>query len=186
MKMSLKLLVRGLRASTFLFLASYFLFLLGCGQKEEEQEITIVEEGHDEEETHLEHGEEDHEGETHAHKSPHGGVSRTVQDYHVEYVVRHEGVDVYLYDAKENPLSIEGMEGFISLQFPDGVMKKVDLNPILAADETSPNHLHAAIDLEEVESFKGLLSLNVGEERITLRFETEGEHAGHEEHGGER
>ncbi len=178
MKRTLTLLFRGLRASTFLLLASCFLFLLGCGQKEEakkveteEQEITIVEEGNEEEETHLEHGEEGHEGESHAHKSPHGGVSRTVQDYHVEYVVRHEGVDVYLYDAKENPLSIEGMGGFISLQFPDGVMKKVDLNPILAADETSPNHLHAAIDLEEVESFKGLLSLNVGEERISLRFE---------------
>lgn len=54
-------------------------------------------------------------GETHAHKSPHGGVVRTAGAYHLELVAQPQALRIYLLDGKEAPLAPAGVSGSVLL-----------------------------------------------------------------------
>ncbi|MCB2379209.1 hypothetical protein LGH70_16540 [Hymenobacter sp. BT635] len=68
-------------------------------------------------------------GETHAHKSPHGGIVRTAGKYHVELVPQAGQVLVYLLDANENVLPPNRATGTAMLLSTAGKTTTVKLTP---------------------------------------------------------
>lgn len=54
-------------------------------------------------------------GETHAHKSPHGGIVRTAGTYHIELVQQSNEVHVYLLNGEEATAPIKGTTGSVTL-----------------------------------------------------------------------
>lgn len=69
-------------------------------------------------------------GETHAHKSPHGGTVRTAGKYHIELVQHGGELHVYLLDGKENALSVNRSTGTVMLLSTTGKTSTVRLAPV--------------------------------------------------------
>ncbi|GAB3308488.1 heavy metal-binding domain-containing protein [Hymenobacter tenuis] len=77
-------------------------------------------------------------GESHAHKSPHGGTVRTAGKYHLELVQQAGGVHVYLLDENEKTLPLTRSTGTAMLLSTAGKTISVKLTP-------SGHHFVAAV-----------------------------------------
>lgn len=68
-------------------------------------------------------------GESHVHKSPHGGTVRTAGKYHLELVQQAGEVHVYLLDATEKTLPLTRTAGTALLLSTAGKTSSVKLTP---------------------------------------------------------
>jgi hypothetical protein len=64
---------------------------------------------------------------THAEKGPHGGRLADAGDYHVELVAKDGGIEVYVVDHSEKPLSLSGFKGLAILSI-DGKSQRITLD----------------------------------------------------------
>ena len=113
-------------------------------------------------------------GETHQHKSPHGGVVRSAGDYHLELVRDEKGYKVYLLDAKEKTLPVTDLTGKATCLTKE--KKKMEMELTAAGD-----HMVLATDPEALEGGTVIVAIRKGSESVSAKF-TLGEH-GHDEHG---
>lgn len=114
------------------------------------------------------------EGEAHAHKAPHGGIVKSAGKYHIELVVTQAGFDVYLLDAKEQTLPVEGVTGKATGLTKAKAKLDLNLNP-------QKDHLFAQTDPEALEGGTLVIALHKGTEAISAKFKP-GEHSHPDEH----
>lgn len=102
-------------------LALYAAALMGFGPR-----VALARE-HGHEKKHDEHGKEkehdEHgEAEGHGHKKAeaHGGQVTMTKEFHFEVLFHRDEVRVYLYDIKQNPLSMHGIAGTVSFRTRTG------------------------------------------------------------------
>ncbi|MBI4817437.1 MAG: hypothetical protein HY791_14340 [Deltaproteobacteria bacterium] len=118
----------------------------------------------------------DEHGKEHAHKAPHGGIVQTVGKYHVELVSKDAELNVYLLDANEKTLPIEGREAKVVLQVPKREKQNLVLTP-------AGEFLRAAADLKDADAFVAVVSINLDGALQSARFAWK-RAGGHGEHGG--
>jgi hypothetical protein len=63
---------------------------------------------------------------THAETGPHGGRLADAGDYHVELVAKDGGIEVYVVDHSEKPLSLSGFKG-LAILLIDGKSQRIVL-----------------------------------------------------------
>lgn len=63
---------------------------------------------------------------THAEAGPHGGRLADAGDYHVELVAKDGGIEVYVVDHSEKPLSLSGFKG-LAILLIDGKSQRIVL-----------------------------------------------------------
>jgi hypothetical protein len=131
------------------------------------------------------------EGTGHSHNKAggHGGQVTMTKEFHFEVVFERRAVNVFLYNAKQNPISAKSVTGTVSFSFRDKDRQPVDAelsygNPA-GEHDGNPSHegehtrgqdfLRADVDLSEVQegemkavfALKGLPGEN--EKEITLK-----------------
>lgn len=102
-------------------------------------------------------------GESHAHKSPHGGTVRTAGKYHLELVQQAGEVHVYLLDANEKTLPLTRTTGTAMLLSTAGTTTNVKLTP-------SGDHFVAAVPAGTTLR-TAIVSLKANGSSLSARFE---------------
>lgn len=121
-------------------------------------------------------------------KALHGGQIRRADDIFVELVIEHEGIDIYLLDETQKPISISAdFSGSISVKFPDKNVKKASLKPVLEVKEDDDPHIEAPIDLSDAETFDAEVNLDLGKlGKKAFKFQYKSEEHEAEEHESEQ
>ena len=102
-------------------------------------------------------------GESHAHKSPHGGTVRTAGKYHLELLQQAGEVHVYLLDANEKTLPLTRASGTAMLLNTAGKTTSVQLTP-------SGDHFVAAVPAGTTLR-TAIVSLKANGSSLSARFE---------------
>ncbi|GAA4388676.1 heavy metal-binding domain-containing protein [Hymenobacter koreensis] len=102
-------------------------------------------------------------GESHAHKSPHGGIVRTAGKYHIELVQQASEVHVYLLDANEKALPLDRSTGTAMLLSTAGKTSSVKLTP-------TGDHFVAAVPAGTTLR-TAIVSLKANGSSLSARFE---------------
>jgi len=126
-------------------------------------------------------------GHSHDKAGSHGGQVTMTKEFHFEVAFERGSVNVYLYDAEQNPISAKNVSGTVSLSFRDKNRQPLDAELSYGTSEHEGDHshegaremeqdfLHAEVDLAEVQegdikavfAMKGLPGEN--EQEITLK-----------------
>lgn len=109
------------------------------------------------------------------HKSPHGGIVKTLGNRHVELVLIHHGepkIKVYVLDEKENTISVEGMSAGVYLKLPDGQTQNIALEIVKDSNKTEPAYFESPFKIpQEIEGdILAVVSLTMDGERHNLRY----------------
>jgi len=98
----------------------------------------------------------------HAHGAPHGGQVVAVGDYHLEAVASKVGLLVFLLDAEEKTLPLDGVKGSV-------LLKNGEAAPVESAFEVMGDHLHAMAVPEG--KWVAAVTVVVKGQTLTARFE---------------
>lgn len=79
-------------------------------------------------------------GHSHAKVEIHGGTVSMSKYHHFEAVFKPDGIQVYLYDGLQNPLSAKGVEGEVTLKFRIGEPQKLPLTYVSKNPEMAEEH----------------------------------------------
>ena len=103
-------------------------------------------------------------------KGPHGGAVVVFGDNHLEFAVGHESGEIVLFlldkELKAIPMP-ESYSGVVYLTMSDGSKKTFDLK---RGTEGPVSHLEAETGINEIGSFKAVVSLKDGDKRENFRF----------------
>ncbi len=103
-------------------------------------------------------------------KGPHGGAVVVSGDNHLEFTVDHASGEIVLFlldkELEVIPMP-ESYSGVVYLTMTDGSKKTIDLK---RGTEGPVSHLEADTGIEEIGSFKVVVSLKNGEKRDNFRF----------------
>ena len=102
-------------------------------------------------------------GESHAHKSPHGGTVRTAGKYHIELVQQASEIHVYLLDANEKTLPLTRATGTAMLLSTNNKTAAVKLTP-------TGDHFVAAVPAGTTLR-TAIVSLKANGSSLSARFE---------------
>ena len=115
------------------------------------------------------------EGETHAHKAPHGGMVKSAGKFHIELVKTGTGFEAYLLDEKESTLPVEGVSGKATCLTKTKTKLELDLAP-------EKDHMVIKTEPETLEGGTVIVALRRSGESISAKFNLAG-HEHHDEHG---
>lgn len=107
----------------------------------------------------------DGEGYSSGDVGAHGGQVTMTKEFHVEVAFDRESARVYLYDSKQNSISVKGLTGTVNFSFRDGGRKPLDVelsyaepmkghgkgNSIDSAQQMGHGFLQTDVSLEEVQ-----------------------------------
>lgn len=116
-------------------------------------------------------GENEHNGiEKEEEIGPHGGAVVVFGDNHLEFTVEHGSGEIVLFlldkELKAIPMP-ESYTGIVYLTMSDGSKKTFDLK---RGNEGPVSHLEADTGIEEIGSFKAVVSIKDGDKRENFRF----------------
>lgn len=103
-------------------------------------------------------------------KGPHGGAVIVSGDNHLEFTVDHASGEIVFFLLDKELMAIpmpESYSGVVYLTMADGSKKTFDLK---RGTEGQVSHLEADTGIEEIGSFKIVVSLKNGEKRDNFRF----------------
>lgn len=115
-------------------------------------------------------GDENTGVESEEEKGPHGGAVVLFGDNHLEFTVDHGSGEIVLFlldkELKAIPMP-ESYSGVVYLNMTDGSKKTFDLK---RGTEGPVSHLEADTGIEEIGSFKAVVSIKDGDKRENFRF----------------
>lgn len=105
---------------------------------------------------------QDHHGQDHQHKAPHGGTVVTADKYHIEMVQKGDKLSFYLLDGQEKTIATTGVTGMAMFQFADKKTANMDL--------TAKGDDHFEVVPTNASDFTVIVTFTKGEEKISGRL----------------
>ena len=116
-------------------------------------------------------GEDENSGvEKEVEKGPHGGQVVVFGDYHLEFAVDHESGEIVLFLLDKELKAVQMPESYsavVYLTMSDGSKKNFDMK---RGTEGPVSHLEADTGIEEIDSFKAVVSVKDGDKHENFRF----------------
>lgn len=107
----------------------------------------------------------EHAAGPHAHGAPHGGEVQVAGDLHVEAKLMPTGVMMWLSDAAEKPLAVDGVTATAVVQ-AGGKVERVSFVPM-------GDHLHAMVTMEQGKPARVVVTLNRDGQAASATFSAE-------------